>query len=609
MSSPAPRSPSPHLPQILGIYNIPPLIFLTHPHPALPQLLESPKLRKLPRLLRNQIKQIQLAYPRARMRLQPFQHPPHHRPAKRVIRVHQQRQRGQHNLGGIALHYPHRTSCLPRPLPRLQIPPRHRRQPRIQLHPRALAKSHLRRQHHRASLPAPHIKKRILAELPIARNLPPLRHRMPQQRRRHAHVRRIENIVRMPRAQVRAANPPTRLHPMLKIKGMHRQLHLLRAGIRSHQPSRKQCCRPSPPTQVHRPSQLPYHPAHQTRHSRTLVAKRIASLPRFPSASRLAGRCTLKQLKPPPMNLTQRRGAIAFAIILGAVLTGVTVTLNIGWIILNERRAVLLVLGIIFFAALLTGVVLNTIFLVREVRRNQRQDSFLNAVTHELKTPIASIRLYLETLQRREVSEPQRQEFYKIMLADSERLHATVERVLKAGELGQRGRDRRLVELEPLLAECIRTTLRQNNLPPEAITLQPVPGAVRLHVRGISEDLRTAVMNVLENAVKYSPDGVAIRVSLLIERYTDAVIRFSDTGVGLPPGQQKRIFRRFYRVPGRNSSRIKGTGLGLFLVRHILRQHGGNATADSRGPGRGTTLTLTLPLDTGNLPRPGEPAS
>lgn len=296
------------------------------------------------------------------------------------------------------------------------------------------------------------------------------------------------------------------------------------------------------------------------------------------------------------MNLNQRRGAIAFAIILGVLLTGVTITLNIGWIIINERQIVILVLGIIFFAALLTGVVLNTVFLVREVRRNQRQDNFLNAVTHELKTPIASIRLYLETLQRRPVDETQRQEFIRIMLSDAERLHATVERVLKAGELGQRHRDRTLLELEPLLADCVATILRRGNLPADAILLQPVPGAVRLHVLGIAEDLRTAFLNVLENAVKYSPEGVHIRVSLLIERYTSAVIRISDTGVGLPPGQQKRIFKRFYRVPGRTAAQIKGTGLGLFLVRAILRQHGGDATADSRGPGQGTTVVLTLPL-------------
>src|SRR5438874_44526 len=106
----------------------------------------------------------------------------------------------------------------------------------------------------------------------------------------------------------------------------------------------------------------------------------------------------------------------------------------------NAGHLALLVLGIIFFAILVAAVVLNTIFLVREVRRNERQDSFLNAVTPELKTPIASIRLYLETLQRRPVEEAQRQQFYSIMLADSDRLLATVEQVLKAGQLGQHHR-------------------------------------------------------------------------------------------------------------------------------------------------------------------------
>jgi len=127
------------------------------------------------------------------------------------------------------------------------------------------------------------------------------------------------------------------------------------------------------------------------------------------------------------MNMNRRRGAIALSITLGVLLVGGLVTYNIAWIILYKGRIAAIILGVIFFALLTAGVVLNTVFLVREVRRNERQDSFLNAVTHELKTPIASIRLYLETLQRREVPEAQRQEFYKIMLADSDRLLGTVE--------------------------------------------------------------------------------------------------------------------------------------------------------------------------------------
>jgi two-component system sensor histidine kinase SenX3 len=302
------------------------------------------------------------------------------------------------------------------------------------------------------------------------------------------------------------------------------------------------------------------------------------------------------------MNITRRRGAIAFFITLGSLLVGGLITLNIGWIILNERAVALAVLGIILFGLLIAGVVLNTVFLVREIRRNERQDSFLNAVTHELKTPIASIRLYLETLQRRELPETQRQQFYSIMHADSDRLLGTVEQVLKAGELGQRQRqlNRVPVDLEPLVAECIAVIVQRHNLPADAVVLQPVPGSVRLPVLGIPEDLRTAVLNLLDNAVKYSPEGVHITCRLAIARYTWVTLTITDTGLGIPANQLKRVFHRFYRVPGRDLVKIKGTGLGLFLVHTIARQHGGEVTAQSPGPSLGTTVTLKLPLANSN---------
>ena len=135
-----------------------------------------------------------------------------------------------------------------------------------------------------------------------------------------------------------------------------------------------------------------------------------------------------------------RRKSIAFFITLGACLVALAIALYVGWILLNWRQVALLVFGIIFFTVIIVGLVLNTTFLIREIRRNEQHDAFINAVTHELKTPLASIRLYLETLKTRKVDEAQRENFYEIMLADSDRLLHTVEQVLRAGQAGHKRR-------------------------------------------------------------------------------------------------------------------------------------------------------------------------
>lgn len=291
----------------------------------------------------------------------------------------------------------------------------------------------------------------------------------------------------------------------------------------------------------------------------------------------------------------RRRKTAIFFLILGISLSVLAVALNVGWILLNIRQVALLVFGVIFFALIITGLILNTIFLVREIRRNEQHDAFLNAVTHELKTPIASIKLYLETLRTRDLSDAKRKEFYDIMLADNERLLGTVEQVLQASRTREKRREMNLAEIDlaDLIRETIATVRGQQHLDEAAIRFASPVEDVR--VVGDRGELQTVLANLLDNAVKYSPDGPKISVKLRPAGAGKADIYVRDSGIGVARRDLKRIFKRFYRVPNESTEAAKGTGLGLPIVRAIVEKHGGRVTAASRGEGKGTTFMVQLP--------------
>jgi signal transduction histidine kinase len=285
---------------------------------------------------------------------------------------------------------------------------------------------------------------------------------------------------------------------------------------------------------------------------------------------------------------------MALFITLGVVVAALAATWNIGVIVLTWREGIMLVLGVLTGILIITGVVLNTIFLVREIRRNEQHDQFINAVTHELKTPVASIRLYLQTLQQRNLQEEKQREFYDVMLADTDRLTHTIEQVLQAGRMkaAQKSLHREHLDFGELVEECVSIARVRHHLPEEAMRVTRIPAPVV----GDTDELKAAVSNLLDNAIKYSKTEVCVLAEVVRLDEKNVAVRVHDQGVGISSQELKRIFKRFYRIPGIVAKRVKGMGLGLYIVRSAAEKHGGRAFAESEGPGRGSTFTLQLPL-------------
>jgi signal transduction histidine kinase len=285
---------------------------------------------------------------------------------------------------------------------------------------------------------------------------------------------------------------------------------------------------------------------------------------------------------------------MAFFITLGVLVAALAAVWNIGVIVLTWREGIMLVLGVLTGILIVTGVVLNTIFLVREIRRNEQHDHFINAVTHELKTPVASIRLYLQTLQSRALDPEKQREFYNVMLADTDRLTHTIEQVLQAGRMkaAQRSLNRERLDFGELVEECVSLARLRHHLPEGAMQVSRTAAPVV----GDADELRTAVSNLLDNAIKYSKTEVHVVAEVVRVDADHVAVRVRDQGVGISSEELKRIFKRFYRIPGMVAKRVKGMGLGLYLVRSAAEKHGGRAFAESEGPGQGSTFTIQLPV-------------
>jgi signal transduction histidine kinase len=301
------------------------------------------------------------------------------------------------------------------------------------------------------------------------------------------------------------------------------------------------------------------------------------------------------------------RRSIGFPLTLGVVVLVLLLVLAVAWylqiLVWDDVRAfqrgltdtdwVLLVLGAVFFVLTMVGVFWLCLWLVREIGVNQRQRAFIDAVTHEMRTPLASLRLHLDTLERHDPERERRIEFLARMRGDLERLDQTVEQVLQAARAEDASRRPQLqrVSLPDLLRSCIEEIRSSHGLPPGAVRLEVDAGGT---VKGDPAELAVVFRNLLENAVKYSDEPVEVRVRVGGSEDGRVKVEIADRGIGIPSGELGKIFQRFYRA-GRGVQRTAaGLGLGLFIVRNLVRRQGGRVVARSEGWGQGSRFVVTL---------------
>jgi signal transduction histidine kinase len=299
-----------------------------------------------------------------------------------------------------------------------------------------------------------------------------------------------------------------------------------------------------------------------------------------------------------------RAARVSTPIALTAVIVAITIALTVGWQILvaREFRAfaagftaihwVLVGLGSLFFGLIITVLILQAVWLVRSIRSNQRQQNFMDLVTHELHTPLASLQLYLDTLRGRALPDARRDEFLAIMSEDLSRLQHTIDQIIQAARVESPRVRRHWLDLAPLLESSAADARERHGLAKEAVIVD-VPPAAR--VRGDREQLGVAFKNLLDNAVRYAGGEVHVEIHARPVSARRLEIEFADRGVGIPASALDRVFQRFQRLPQEAVRAAHGLGLGLAIVRNVARAHGGSARAESDGEGKGSRFILTLP--------------
>ncbi|HXT58365.1 MAG TPA: HAMP domain-containing sensor histidine kinase [Pirellulales bacterium] len=288
-----------------------------------------------------------------------------------------------------------------------------------------------------------------------------------------------------------------------------------------------------------------------------------------------------------------RRRSLGWPITLGVVMIVLLLALLIGWIVLSIRYWSVLAVGATFLVLVLVGVILYLTIAVQQISLNRRQSNFIDSVTHELKSPIASLKLCLQTLGRRSVTEAQQADFYRFMLDDLDRLDMLINHLLDAARLDQLplGQEARDVRLDLVLRNCAETVCHRHRLPPETVAVEAAPCLLRARPM----DVEIVFRNLIDNAVKYSGPKAQVSVESWTNGRGTVTTRVSDNGPGIPAKLRRKIFGRFVRLGNELERATSGTGLGLYIVRTLVGRMRGKISVRGRAAQSGTVFEVELP--------------
>jgi two-component system phosphate regulon sensor histidine kinase PhoR len=257
---------------------------------------------------------------------------------------------------------------------------------------------------------------------------------------------------------------------------------------------------------------------------------------------------------------------------------------------LHLRWAMIAGEGSVFFVLLLLGIVQTRQAFKKETALTQQQKNFLLSVTHELKSPIASVKLQLETLQKHELDKSMQKEMLENALSDTERLNKLVENILIATRIDNSVYvlHRESTDLSEFISTGMKQTLA-SFAPKQKVELDIEPG-IRMEIDRTS--FPSILLNLFENALKYSPVSSSVKLSL--KKNADSILlSVKDEGIGIRDEEKENIFKKFYRVGSEETRKTKGTGLGLYIVNYLVEQHGGSIAVKDNPP-KGSIFEITF---------------